>query len=85
MNAVKDEHPWFGMEQEFTLMGKDNRPYNWPKEGYPAPQGPYYCAIGADRVFGRDVIEAHYRCCLYAGIKLYGTNAEIMPSQARNA
>ena len=26
-------------------------------------------------------MEAHYRCCLYAGIKISGTNAEVMPSQ----
>jgi len=43
--------------------------------------GPYYCGVGADRVFGRDVLEAHYRACLYAGIKISGTNAEVMPAQ----
>ncbi len=43
--------------------------------------GPYYCAVGANRVFGRDVIESHYRACLYAGINLSGTNAEVMPGQ----
>jgi len=43
--------------------------------------GPYYCGVGADRVFGRDVLEAHYRACLYAGINISGTNAEVMPAQ----
>jgi len=43
--------------------------------------GPYYCAVGADKVFGRDVLEAHYRACLYAGVKIAGTNAEVMPAQ----
>lgn len=43
--------------------------------------GPYYCAVGADRVFGRDILEAHYRACLYAGVKIAGTNAEVMPAQ----
>ncbi len=43
--------------------------------------GPYYCGVGADRVYGRAIVEAHYRACLYAGIKLCGTNAEVMPGQ----
>ena len=29
----------------------------------------------------RDVAEAHYRACLYAGIKISGINAEVMPAQ----
>ena len=24
-------------------------------------QGPYYCAVGAGNVYGRDIVEAHYR------------------------
>jgi len=43
--------------------------------------GPYYCGVGADRVFGRDILEAHYRACLYAGVRISGTNAEVMPAQ----
>ncbi|VDP89317.1 unnamed protein product [Echinostoma caproni] len=30
---------------------------------------------------GRDILEAHYRACLYAGVEICGTNAEVMPSQ----
>ena len=45
-------------------------------------QGPYYCGVGANRVYGRKVVEAHYKACLYAGIKIAGSNAEVMPSQA---
>lgn len=37
--------------------------------------------VGANRVFGRDVMEAHYRACLYAGIPIAGENAEVMPAQ----
>ena len=43
--------------------------------------GPYYCGVGANRVYGRDIVEAHYRACLYAGIKIAGVNAEVMPAQ----
>ena len=45
------------------------------------PVGPYYCGVGANRVSGRNLVEAHYRACLYAGINIAGTNAEVMPSQ----
>jgi len=32
-------------------------------------------------VFGRDIVEAHYRACIYAGVQISGTNAEVMPGQ----
>jgi glutamine synthetase len=44
-------------------------------------QGPYYCSAGAGRAIARDVCEAHYRCCLFAGLKISGVNAEVLPSQ----
>ncbi len=34
-----------------------------------------------DKVFGRSFVDAHYKACLYAGIKVSGVNAEVMPSQ----
>ena len=43
--------------------------------------GPYYCGVGANKVYGRDIVEAHYRACLYAGIQIAGCNAEVMPAQ----
>jgi len=44
-------------------------------------QGPYYCGVGADKAFGRDIVDAHYKACVYAGINISGINGEVMPGQ----
>jgi len=81
MEAHAKHETWFGLEQEYTLLGPDGWPYGWPKGGYPGPQGPYYCGVGTNRVFCRDIVEAHYKACLYAGVSISGINAEVMPAQ----
>jgi len=74
------EEAWFGIEQEYTLF-EGNKPLGWPDRGFPAPQGGYYCGVGNDEVFGREVVEAHADACMRAGLSIEGTNAEVMPAQ----
>ena len=75
-----EEEAWFGIEQEYTLFEGRN-PLGWPEGGYPAPQGPFYCGVGADEVFGRDIVEEHLELCMEAGLEVSGINAEVMPGQ----
>lgn len=84
-DAAPEEEPWFGIEQEYTLVATATKftcwPLGWPHDGYPEPQGPYYCSVGSSNCYGRIIADAHYRACLYAGIQVSGTNAEVMPGQ----
>ncbi|MCH2311306.1 MAG: glutamine synthetase beta-grasp domain-containing protein [SAR202 cluster bacterium] len=79
-NKYSKHEPWFGIEQEYTFFD-GSRPLGWPENGFPAPQGGYYCGVGADEVFGRDVVEDHLDACIAAGLSISGINAEVMPAQ----
>ena len=77
-----DNDFWFGFEQEYFLWDiKTNRPLGFPAGGYPAPQGPYYCSVGANNAFGRNIIEEHLDACLEAGLNVEGINAEVATGQ----
>jgi glutamine synthetase len=79
---VVQAEPWFGIEQEYTIL-KDGRPYGFPRQigHFPSPQGIYYCSAGSDRAFGRDISDDHLSACINAGLSIAGTNAEVMPGQ----
>lgn len=80
-NRDLSSEPWFGIEQEFFIIDNET--------GYPMgfnkkitkKQGQYYCGVGADNVFGRELIDEHYMYCLHAGINISGVNAEVAPGQ----
>lgn len=82
--TIKDDDDdfWFGFEQEYFLWNPDtNLPPGFPAGGYPPPQGPYYCSVGARNAYNRDLIEEHFDMCLAAGLNVEGINAEVAAGQ----
>ncbi|XP_029989256.1 glutamine synthetase-like [Sphaeramia orbicularis] len=81
MEKVKHFEAWFGMEQEYVLFDLDGQLFGWPSGGCKFPQGSLSCAVGLNKVRGRDICISHYKACLYAGVKIDGSNAEGLPAQ----
>ena len=77
-----DDDFWFGFEQEYFLWDpKTDKPLGFPEKGFPPPQGPYYCSVGASKAFGRQIVEEHLDACLQAHLTIEGVNAEVAPGQ----
>ena len=77
-----DDDFWFGFEQEYFLWDPQaNLPPGFPPGGFPPPQGPYYCSVGAKNAYGRQVVEEHLDTCLEAGINVEGINGEVAAGQ----
>lgn len=77
-----DNDFWFGFEQEYFLYDVEtNLPIGFPSNGFPRPQGPYYCSVGAKNAFGRNIVEEHLEQCLAAGLNVEGINAEVATGQ----
>ena len=78
----EDDDFWFGFEQEYFLIDLEtNKPLGFPVNGYPRPQGPYYCSVGAANAYGRDIVEEHLDACLDAGLNVEGINGEVAAGQ----
>ncbi|MCR9291952.1 MAG: glutamine synthetase beta-grasp domain-containing protein [bacterium] len=82
--TIGDEYPdlWIGFEQEYFLM-ENGRPFGFPEEGYPEPQGKYYCGVGYGEMgdIARQFVEDHIDAVLDAGINHEGINAEVAKGQ----
>uniref|UniRef100_A0A2I3H2M1 Glutamine synthetase n=1 Tax=Nomascus leucogenys TaxID=61853 RepID=A0A2I3H2M1_NOMLE len=68
MDMVRNKHPWFAMQQEYTLMGADGHPWFAMQQEYTLMGADGHPLVGLQRLPG-------------AGVKIAGTNAEVMPAQ----
>jgi len=70
-----DSEPWFGLEQEYIIIG-DSIPND------KKTQGQYYCGVGKGKYpLERKIVLEHLDACLYAELEISGTNAEVAHCQ----
>ncbi|NIP31186.1 MAG: glutamine synthetase [Candidatus Dadabacteria bacterium] len=85
--VMKSDQPWFGWEQEYTLMtkpdykGGEGLPLGFRPNSEPRAQGDYYCGVGSDNVIGRKIAEEHLEKCVEIGLDISGINAEVLLGQ----
>lgn len=73
-NLDKEAKPLYSMKQEFFLLSRG-------KTFDKGKQGQYYCSVGMDNVFGRDIMEKHLAACMFAGLAIKSINSEVAPCQ----
>ena len=88
LNTEDDLGLMTSVEQEYVLW--DSIP-DWPTgwgwdnkedEGmHPEDAGKSYCGIGSGNITQKWVSDSHVQACMRAGIRIAGTNAEVMKSQ----
>ena len=72
------EEPMYGLEQEFFLVGSDNKPIGSQENG----DGIYYCGVGKPCAATRGYLLEVMYLCGAVGIKLTGMNYEVAAGQA---
>ena len=79
---LQEEDPWFGIEQEYVIYdAATNAPYKWQHATYSTQQGPFYCGVGGNVAFGREIAMEHMNKCIQAGVAICGVNGEVAPAQ----
>lgn len=79
-DKTKKLTPLFGLEQEyFIFKGKESIAAD--KIGMTPPEGRYFCGVGGNVSFGREIAQEHLEVCVKAGISIEGINAEVAPGQ----
>ena len=79
--------PWYGIEQEYFIMSPNETHNSMTpllfanSKTIPKAQGDYYCGVGNQHIIMREMVEKHYKYCIYAGLTISGVNAEVAPSQ----
>ena len=71
-NKNEEEKPWFGLEQEYFIIGLDE--FSSLEDGY------HYCG-NSNRMYEKMIVEEHLDACMKAGLTISGINAEVVEGQ----